>query len=183
MDANSARSFVAALFARGKPVLLRSLRVRLAAVVFLTTVVALTMASVGRAFVDAAEARSAALAHRSSLVELVAAGATAGLAAGAPRQIEAVLASLAPDTHARAAVVYDASGRIVATWARCMTVFHNDAQALGAGFDPGFRATVADLGITDLDDLRRRAGEVIAGLPRLKRVAAAIMDATPEIER
>ena len=57
MDANSARSFVAALFARGKPVLLRSLRVRLAAVVFLTTVVALTMASVGRAFVDAAEAK------------------------------------------------------------------------------------------------------------------------------
>src|SRR5690606_41025743 len=72
---------------------------------------------------------------------------------------------------------------IVATWCRCMIVFHNDAPALAAQFEPGFRATVADLGVADLDDLRRRAGEVIAGLPRLKLVAAAIMDATPEIER
>lgn len=72
---------------------------------------------------------------------------------------------------------------IVATWARCMTVFHNDAPALASRFDPGFRAVVADLGIADLDDLRQRADEVIDSLPRLKRVASAIMDATPEIER
>lgn len=70
---------------------------------------------------------------------------------------------------------------IVATWARCMTVFHNDAPALASRFGPGFRAALADLGIDDLDDLRRQAGEVIAGLPRLEGIAAAVMDLTPEV--
>ncbi len=70
---------------------------------------------------------------------------------------------------------------IVATWCRCTIVFHNDAPELAERFEPAFRATVADLGIQTFDDLRRRGDEVIAGLPRLERVADAIMDATPEI--
>jgi hypothetical protein len=79
--------------------------------------------------------------------------------------------------HHRAAVFW-----IVATWTRCMTVFHTDAPALENRFGPGFRATVADLGIASDADLRRRADEVIARLPRLTAIAGAIMDATPEIE-
>jgi hypothetical protein len=71
---------------------------------------------------------------------------------------------------------------IVATWARCMTVFHNDAPELERRFDAGFRATVADLGIASFDDLQRRAAALEAYLPRLSIVAAAITDATPGIE-
>jgi hypothetical protein len=71
---------------------------------------------------------------------------------------------------------------IVATWARCMTVFHNDAPALARRFEPGFAATLGDLGIADLDDLHRRADEVVAGLPRLMTVAGAIMDRASGIE-
>jgi hypothetical protein len=70
---------------------------------------------------------------------------------------------------------------IVATWARCMTVFENDAPELKARFEPGFRAAVADLGIDGYDDLIRRAGDVLAYLPRLKTVAEAVMDTTSEI--
>lgn len=70
---------------------------------------------------------------------------------------------------------------IVATWCRCMIVFHNDAPELRERFEPGFRATVAALGIETFDDLQRRGDEVLAYLPRLKAVATSIMDRTPGI--
>lgn len=71
---------------------------------------------------------------------------------------------------------------IAATWARVMTVFHHDAPELTARYDPAFRAMLADLGVVSFDDLQRRAAEVVNSLPRLMSVAAAIMDATPEID-
>ena len=71
---------------------------------------------------------------------------------------------------------------IVATWCRCMIVFHNDAPELEERFAPGFRATVEDLGIASLSDLVARADDVVAFLPSLMSVAEAVMDRTPGIE-
>jgi hypothetical protein len=71
---------------------------------------------------------------------------------------------------------------IVATWARCMDVFHNDAPEKEAQFTPAFMEMLATLGITSFDELRRRGDAVIASLPHLMAVAAAIMDANLDIE-
>jgi hypothetical protein len=70
---------------------------------------------------------------------------------------------------------------IIATWARCMTVFHHDAPELEERYMPGFSAALADLGIANYEDLTTRAAEVEASLPDLWALAEAIMDATPEV--
>ncbi len=71
---------------------------------------------------------------------------------------------------------------IVATWARCMDVFHHDDPEQEERFTPGFMELLATLGITSYEDMRRRADEVIGSLPHLMEIATAIMDANPDIE-
>lgn len=70
---------------------------------------------------------------------------------------------------------------LVATYSRCMTVFHADAPGLRARSEPGWRL-LGDLGIVSAADLRRRGDRVEAALPRIREVAAAIMAANPGIE-
>jgi hypothetical protein len=71
---------------------------------------------------------------------------------------------------------------MIATFARCHKILAADAPVdLKRELEPAFRAAVAELGITSQDDITRRAGEVIAFLPRLASVAVAIIDANPEI--
>jgi hypothetical protein len=70
---------------------------------------------------------------------------------------------------------------IVATYARCMTVFEADAAELVASYEPGFRALLADLGIVTMADIVRRANEVEAFLPAVWKIAMAIVEANPEI--
>ncbi|MCB0111956.1 MAG: hypothetical protein KDE53_38800, partial [Caldilineaceae bacterium] len=72
---------------------------------------------------------------------------------------------------------------IVATYARCMIVFTEDAPALLAQYTPGFFALLADLGIKDHADLVRRRTMVLDTLPQLRQLATVIMDATPEIQQ
>lgn len=72
---------------------------------------------------------------------------------------------------------------LVATFARVQPVFHHDAPEMEQRYDPGFRALLADIGITSLDDMQRRGAEVEAFLPRLTDMARTIMDETPEITR
>lgn len=71
---------------------------------------------------------------------------------------------------------------IVATYSRCQKVLHHDAPELKDRFDPGFRRLLADLGITSVDDLKRRGERVEAFLPRLREEAEAIMAANRGIE-
>ena len=71
---------------------------------------------------------------------------------------------------------------IVATYARCQTVFGHDAQDLADTFGDGFRQLVGDLGIASSADLRRRTCSVRRFLPRVWDVAEAIMAANLEIE-
>ncbi|ASO21028.1 hypothetical protein FHR81_001997 [Actinoalloteichus hoggarensis] len=66
---------------------------------------------------------------------------------------------------------------IVATFARCHAVLAADAPELDVRREPAFRAAVADLGITDTGDLRRRADEVLRFLPRLVEIAEPVLRA------
>ena len=71
---------------------------------------------------------------------------------------------------------------IAVTWTRCMQVLATDAPGIAASHDAAFRAALADLGIHTVADMQARAGAVRECLPRLRDVAAAILDATPDIE-
>lgn len=71
---------------------------------------------------------------------------------------------------------------LVATYSRCMTVFHADAPGLRDRFEPGYRRLLGDLGIVSAADLLRRADWVEASLPRIREVAEAIMAANPGIQ-
>jgi hypothetical protein len=71
---------------------------------------------------------------------------------------------------------------IVATYARCMAVFHQDAPALTERYETGLWHLLADLGIDSPADLRRRDERVRAFLPSVWAVADAIVAANPEIQ-
>jgi hypothetical protein len=66
---------------------------------------------------------------------------------------------------------------IVATFARCQTILDTDAPELAEHTAVDFTAAAADLGITDDADMRARAEAVLAFLPELWRVSAAIQAA------
>ena len=71
---------------------------------------------------------------------------------------------------------------LVATYARCLKVLHQDAPvSLFEEHTPGFRDLLSDLGITGAADLLRRAEDVRAFLPQIWNVAIDIMDRNPRI--
>ncbi len=70
---------------------------------------------------------------------------------------------------------------IVATYARCLQVFAQDAPELLETYEPGFRQIVGDLGITSLADMQRRAEQLMAFMPRLWEMAETIMAENPAI--
>jgi hypothetical protein len=71
---------------------------------------------------------------------------------------------------------------IVATYARCQKILYHDApKGLQDRCSPGFRRLLGDLGITSFDDLRQRGEQVRDFLPRVWKVAEAIMAANTEI--
>lgn len=69
---------------------------------------------------------------------------------------------------------------MVATFARCQAALHHSHAGFDR-FDDEFRALLADLGLAAPADFPRRIDAVRAALPALRRVAAEIMAATPEI--
>ncbi len=72
---------------------------------------------------------------------------------------------------------------IVATYSRCQKVLYQDASvAMQEQFDPGYRALLADLGITSSTDLQRRGEQIRDSLPQVWAVSEAIMAANPDIE-
>jgi len=71
---------------------------------------------------------------------------------------------------------------IVATYCRCLAVFAQDGTPeLHARHDTGFRRLLADLGIVNTDDLRRRKDALPSFMPDVWAVAEAIMAANPAI--
>jgi hypothetical protein len=68
---------------------------------------------------------------------------------------------------------------IAVTASRCMGVFAADAPAEAQRFAPGYRALLADLGISSPADLQRRSEMVRQTLPDIWNVAEGIMAATP----
>ena len=68
---------------------------------------------------------------------------------------------------------------IAVTYARCQQIFYEDAPGLHEQFLPGFQALLADLDITAPSEFTRRAVEIEAFLPRVCKVAAAIVDENP----
>ncbi|MEV7802285.1 hypothetical protein AB0O28_04995 [Microbispora sp. NPDC088329] len=71
---------------------------------------------------------------------------------------------------------------IAATYARCLKILAADAPGEN-GHLGGFADLAADLGAGSPDDLRRRASEVSAYLPRLRAVAEEIIAANPAVHR
>jgi hypothetical protein len=71
---------------------------------------------------------------------------------------------------------------IVATYARCLKILASDAPETRELYSPGFTDLLADLGVTSPADLRRRAADVRAFLPRLREVAESIMAVNPRIQ-
>jgi hypothetical protein len=71
---------------------------------------------------------------------------------------------------------------IIATYARCMSVFYRDDwPELHAKHLPGFRRLIGDLGLASHDDLQARAARNVAMIPETLEVADRIMAATPGI--
>lgn len=70
---------------------------------------------------------------------------------------------------------------IVATYARCMHIFHVDAPELEKKFEAGFRDLVGDLGIRSFEDICARRDEIEAYMPRLWVVAEGIVDVRPRL--
>jgi hypothetical protein len=72
---------------------------------------------------------------------------------------------------------------ITATYSRCQWVLAHDAPlAVQEEHNIGYRALLADLGITSLADLQQRGEAVGAFLPRVWETAEAIIAANPEIQ-
>ncbi len=75
---------------------------------------------------------------------------------------------------------------LVATFSRCMAVFHHDTpaamHALVSAHAAAYRRLLADVGIASSADLHRRAGRALAVLPELWSVAEEIMAANPDIQ-
>lgn len=72
---------------------------------------------------------------------------------------------------------------IVATYARCLKVLHEDAPTLYEQHASGFHHLLAALGVQSQADLPQRAAEVETFLPQLMDVTDAILAANPRIER
>lgn len=72
---------------------------------------------------------------------------------------------------------------IVATWCRCMHVFHVDAPDLERDFQPAFFEVLTDLGITSFADLKRSTTQTDAFIPDVWDVAESIIAANPDIDR
>jgi hypothetical protein len=70
---------------------------------------------------------------------------------------------------------------IVATYARCLTILAADAPAVADRFAVGFGELAADLGVGSPGELRRRAGETSAFLPRLREMARELAAANPAV--
>ena len=70
---------------------------------------------------------------------------------------------------------------IVATYARCHAILAADAPGLHRQLAPVFQATMADLGIDSPTGIEHRAGLIRGALPDLRRLAAKIVSANPEI--
>jgi hypothetical protein len=73
---------------------------------------------------------------------------------------------------------------IVATYSRCRKVLHDDGDGdVRHAFNDGYRALLADLGITSFDDVKKGIDKVKGLLPRISQAAEAIIAANPDIER
>lgn len=70
---------------------------------------------------------------------------------------------------------------IVATFARCMTVFSQDAPLLYTQFFPQFEQLMVTLGIHSFADLQQRATKMIEFLPEVWRVAEEILVENPAV--
>jgi len=70
---------------------------------------------------------------------------------------------------------------IVATYARCMHIFHVDAPHLEQKFEAGFQRVMGNLGIDSSEDICVRRTVVEAYMPKLWSMAEAVMDANSEI--
>jgi hypothetical protein len=70
---------------------------------------------------------------------------------------------------------------IAATHSRCQYVFSVDAPEMPERFKPGYRATLADLGITSFEDLLSRTKAVREYLPRLMTHANELIATNPKI--
>ncbi len=71
---------------------------------------------------------------------------------------------------------------IAVTYTRCLKVLHHDAAPeVQERFAPGYRRLLADLGVASPSCLQRRGEEVRVFLPRLWRVAEAIIAANPDV--
>jgi signal transduction histidine kinase len=95
-----------------------SLRWKLAAVVLVTTVAAMALATAGLGMHDAMNARAAFLVQRVSVADVVAASAAPALQAGQRGPAAEALAALGTDPLARAASLYDPAGNLLASWSR-----------------------------------------------------------------
>lgn len=72
---------------------------------------------------------------------------------------------------------------IAATYARCLTLLTNDAPWAAWAAAPGFARLLADLGITSSADIRQRAWQTLAFLPRLREVRDSVLAQHPDIKR
>ncbi|HUF48968.1 MAG TPA: ATP-binding protein [Vicinamibacterales bacterium] len=95
-----------------------SLQRKLAVVVLVTTVAALTIAATAFAVYDASVSRSRSADHLATVADLVAATIAPALQTARPDRVEPYLEALARDTHVQAAVAYGGDGRPLATWSR-----------------------------------------------------------------
>ena len=72
---------------------------------------------------------------------------------------------------------------IVATYTRCQAILHNDASLeTKEEFSRSFHELLGDLGITSFTDLQQRSEDSKQYLPRVWKVAEAIIAANPGIE-
>jgi hypothetical protein len=112
-------------------------------------------------------------------------------AAGAIRSPFPWAADLTPDARR---VAIDGSRRLIetgehreavfwiaVTYARSMQVLEMDAPPVAGTHEPGFRALLADLGVSEPSGQRRRAGEVRASLVWLQDVAKRLMQGNAAI--
>lgn len=71
---------------------------------------------------------------------------------------------------------------IAVTYSRCQKVLAQDGDTRSMKLhDPGYRKLLADLGICSFMDLQQRSRQVLEALPKVWKVAEAIMTANSEI--